>query len=234
MCKRNFRGSLSDTAAYVIGKHFKIQPKYEYEKCCVCSNMAPCLDKKDVIKSSFMDHDYINESQFICVYCAACFGYQMSQSEALRASSFIATNDMFKRLKRHELWAYIEHPPETKYVLAITFSNKKHIAFKSVLNAPGGRIISTDQGNIKIDFNPDLIKIMKNWYRICKNTKQEPTFFTKNDILVGCSNMKRIAEYGEERYLQENNFIKNYRNTESLKVLTFALNKQPIEENKND
>lgn len=214
---------------YLIGKHFQIEYKYNNEMCCMCGNENPCIDRKDVIKSTFMDHEYLDSSKYICVYCAACVGYQMSSSDALRSTSFLATETEFKKLKKFEIWEYIEFPPHVPYVLAVTFSNKKHIAFKALISPGENRFISTDKGNVVIDFNQKLVGILKNWYRIINDTKQEPTAFTKNDILFGCQNFKKIESYGDVKYFNENSFLNTYRGTDSLNLLVYLLNKQPME-----
>ncbi|MCG8640911.1 MAG: hypothetical protein MI862_14345 [Desulfobacterales bacterium] len=216
---------------HIIGKHFDIQPAYDAEQCCMCGDENPCIDRKKVIKASFMDHECLSDSKFICVYCAACVGYQMSQSTALRATSFLATESEITRLKKNQIWQYVENPPGEQHVLVVTFSNKKHIAFKSILN-PGGfpQVVSTDRGNVHVDFDSELVNVLKSWYRVCKETKQEPTFFTKNEILFGSSNHKRITGYGTEKYFEENQILERFRNTESLNLLVYLLNKQPYRE----
>lgn len=213
-------------STYIIGKHFDIKSKYQKKRCCICGDTHPCVDKKDVIKSSFMDHEWLCDSKYICIYCAACVGYQMSRAMALRTTSFVATDKYFKRLKKNEVWQYVEAPPATPYVLAVTFSNKKHIAFKSILSPGGMRFVSTDKGNVVIDFNKELIKIIKSWYSVIGDTKQEPTAFTKKDILYGSSHHSKMGKYGASKYFAENQFLNKFRGTESLNLLVYLLNKQ--------
>ena len=58
------------------------------------------------------------------------------------------------------------------------------------------------------------------------NTKYQPTYFTKNEILYGCKDIIKIEKYGANKYLSENETINRYRHSNLLKLMIFVLNKR--------
>jgi len=223
---------------YLIGKHLTLpKPNIEIKKCCMCGNDGLGFRKKDVLSSSFMDNDCLNESSEICIYCAACIGRGQAQNEQIRLFSFIATNEQLIKLKREDIWNNIFSPPSPPFVFGVTYSHKKHISFKAPVCLPANQYqIQTDSGRVDINIGQiePLTKIMQTWYSICKDTKQEPTWFTKNEILIGCNNFKRIEEYGINHYFQESAVINHFRGTALLELLCYALNKGPISDRKQE
>jgi len=223
------------TNTYLIGKHLKF-PQYDIEikKCCMCGNSGVGFKSKNIISSNFMDNDYLNESDEICVYCAVCLGKGLSQNEQIRLFSFIATESKLQFLKREDIWGNIFLPPDEPFVFCVTYSHKKHISFKSSVCQPGNRYqIQTDNSRVDIDIEKinQVSQVIQKWYSICKDTKQEPTWFTKDEIKYGCTNFKRIEEYGINNYIEENKVIEPFRNTSLLELLCYAVNKGVISEN---
>lgn len=221
---------------YLIGKHLNLpKPDIEIKKCCMCGGNDFGFRKKDVLSSSFMDNDCLNKSNEICIYCAACIGRGQPQNEQIRLFSFIASNEQLIKLKREEIWDNIFSPPNSLFVFGVTYSHKKHISFKAPVCFPGNQYqIQTDSE--RVDINTEqintLAKIIQKWYSICKDTKQEPTWFTKNEILIGCNNFKKIEGYGIDDYFQEEAVINPFKGTSLLKLLCYALNKGQISERK--
>lgn len=229
------------TNTYLIAKHFKIPDiGQRIETCCLCgSKNYTGFIRKKIISKSFMDWDFVNDFPDICCYCATCLGYNQKSNEAIRTTSFIATEYVLIRLKRENIWEYLISPPNEMFVFCVTYSHKKHLSFKSEINLPNSLLYSVRTDNSKVHIKiTDLKKIMpviQNWYTVCKETKQEPTWFTKKDILFGCNNFKRIEEYGVEKYLHENEIINPFRHTNFLELITYALNKQSFKmEDSND
>jgi hypothetical protein len=59
-----------------------------------------------------------------------------------------------------------------------------------------------------------------------EGTSQEPTYFTKNEILYGTNNLKKIECYGFENYIKENSIISKFRGAMWLKLIVTLLNKE--------
>lgn len=231
----------------------------------ICAFTGISIDEgiklKDVIGSSFTDHSYIkHSSEFISVNTALCLQSVIKQERevlegqkkssrlklegdkniiysGLRNYHFYCTENELKLLKREHLEDYIlQHVQlEPPFILAINYSQKKHISFKSKINYSKGKsfVVSTDRGNVNINISKlqEVYPIMKNWYEIVKGketTSQQPTYFTKDDILNGCDNLKRITDYGINRYSYENEIISKFRNTGLLELLVFILNKKGL------
>ena len=95
--------------------------------------------------------------------------------------------------------------------------------------------IFTDQEEVEINLDEinkhddKLPEIIQSWYSVIpgkEDTKQQPTWFTKGEILTGGKKLKNIKAYGIEKYWEENLFLEKFRNTALLKLLVFALNKK--------
>ena len=120
-------------------------------------------------------------------------------------------------------------PADEPFVFGVTYSYKKHISFKASINQPGARPVLIQTENGRVSFLPEktktLLQILQNWYTICRDTAQEPTYFTKADIMMGCANYKKIEIYGIDDYLRENAVVAPHRQTALLELLVYALNK---------
>jgi len=228
------------TGTYLVGKH--LSPDYSrqhIEKCAVCgAKDVPGYNINDVIGPSFMDWDAVNQkASGVCIYCAACLGKDMPRTEWLRFTSFLATKDYLLRLKRDDLWDHLLLPPDPPFVFGVTYTHKKHVCFKAPVNY-SQEIFFVQTEDVAIKIVPSqiqkLCKALQNWYTICKKTKAEPTWFTKQDILSGCQNFKKIEAYGMKKYFKEDKIIKPFRRTALLTLLTYALNKRNTKEDKND
>lgn len=217
---------------HIIGKHLSLPvTELEITKCCLCGQEGgEGFKKKEILSDGFMDNDCLNEADEMCVYCAACLGRGQAQNEQLRMFSFLATPSGLTRLKRDELWHHIFNPPANEpFVFAVTYGHKKHISFRAPVNLPGQLSYQVRTENTLIDIDParisPLAETIHRWYTICNNTSQEPTWFNKSEILYGCTNYKRIEQYGINAYLRENLVISLYRHTALLALLCHALNK---------
>lgn len=217
---------------HITGKHLPLSPDGKpIEKCAMCGSCGiDGFATGDVIGSNFLDCDYLGDGDGICIYCAACLGKEQPRNEVIRVSNFIATESELLRFKRDEIWQHIFNPPQDEpFVFAVTYSYKKHIVFKASVNLPGERpyCIQTDNSRVIVDLDAitELAQTIQQWYSIAKQTATEPTFFTKNEILSGSHNYKRITEYGIDDYMAEDSIISPYRGTALLGLLAYALNK---------
>ena len=152
------------------------------------------------------------------------------QLNALRNYSFLATEQELKLLSRDEMLNVLMSMPDGAFQIAITYSNKKHIAHKTPINFSKYKfIVCTDTGMVEFDTQKakQILPIIQSWYTISKDTKQEPTYFTKSDILGETEpGYTKISEYGVEKYFNETIIIEKYRNTSFLKLLVHVLNKK--------
>lgn len=207
--------------------------------CKMCGkHLVQGVKQKDVIKkATFNDYQYLTrKSNFMCIECSALIGDIQfpcdDKKRRLRSFSFIAELGSIKILKRDRLLEYIIDPPEPPFVFCITYSNKKHIAFKSQIQFDKkAYTVFTDKGAVLIDLKviKELLVILSAWYTVLpgkEDTKQQPTWFTKGEILKSGKNYKNIIAYGLQKYQQENCIIEPYRNTALLTLLAFALNKK--------
>ena len=222
--------------SYLIGKHLISLENTTnmINTCGICgAKNVPGYKISKIVSSSFMDWDVIQGDE-VCQYCAVCLGKDIPRSKRLCHTSFWANDSQLKRLGREEIWDFLFSPPAPPFVFCATYSYKKHIFFKAPVNYDRNYFtIQTDKG--AVDIVPAQISglcgIIQNWYTVCKDTKTQPTWFTKDDILTGCTNYKKIEAYGAARYLEEDKVLAQYRNTGLLQLLVYAVNKG---ERKND
>lgn len=218
-----------------IGRHMNCElPVVEYAgvcKMCGCQINAGVHISNAINKSTFMDFQYFRHvSDYLCVNCVSVMG--KINGTYLRNYSFICTDAELRILKRENILELILNPPAPPFVFTVSYSNKKHIAFKAgIQQCRDIFIVSTDIGDVQIDRQKaiSIVNIIQCWYSIIPEktqTKQQPTWFTKDDILHGCKNTKRIIDYGIEKYFTENQQIEQWRGTSLLKLLVFALNKK--------
>jgi CRISPR type IV-associated protein Csf1 len=218
-----------------IGRHLPL-PKMESMddfKCAMCGqNRSEGV--RNAISKTFTDYEYLkSNSGILCRYCAACIGRIQTQKgdTFFRNFSFLCTETELRILKSDDIMPILIEPPEGLYVLCVSFSNKKHIAFKARVNFCKDRfIVSTDKGNIYIDKREfmKIYPICQAWYTIVPGKEKAampPTWFTKDDILHGCTNAKRISDYGIVKYAMENNRLEFFRRSMMLKLIVHALRK---------
>lgn len=150
---------------------------------------------------------------------------------SLRNYSYYADNKELTILKREDVLSRLLSNKETPFVMAVTYSNKKHTSYKTRLNYDSNTfIIATDNQNVEIDIHrvKKYLPILKKWYSIIKgkeNSSQEPTYFTKNEILTGRLNHNKLSFYSIEQGIKENAILEKYRNSPEFNLIVFALNK---------
>jgi len=226
----------------IISKHLnkdniKIPIYHNINSICAITgeNITCGVLKKDLIKSTFTDHQYLRyHSDYVSLEVALTIE-NWEGRVGLRSYSFIATENNLTFLDRSEILKYVVKPPENSFIFCVTFSHKKHIAFKSKLNSNSEKFtITTDLGDVFIDLKDDmnLIKTINDWYTIIKgqeDKKQPQTYFTKQNILGETEPIQeRILLYGINRFINQDKFLNKYRNTLKLKLLTHILNANRI------
>ncbi len=223
---------------YLIGKHLNPQRgELLTESCCLChrdpDGKVTGFPRQEVVSNTFMDVCYLHFTNVICEYCAACLGYGKPRTEHIKNYSYIANENSLVRLKREDIWGCLFNPPETPFIFCVTYNHKKHTSFKASVNYSREHYAVCTENEL-IEVRPaairELAQVIQDWYTICKDTTQAPTWFTKAEILQGCDNFKRIEEYGTAKYFQQEAVITPYRCTPLLGLLVHALNKAPMRE----
>lgn len=188
---------------------------------------------KDALSSSFTDYEYIKyKSEYVSVELALLLSGKIINGKAgLRNYSFLATENELKIFKTEEVWRALFEEKETPFMLCVTFNGKKHTSFKAKLNYNNTDfVIQTDLAPVRI-YMPDVnevFPIIQNRYSVIpekKETSMKPTFFTKEEIEFGCSNFKKIEQYGAEKFFSEEKILNKYRGSMFLKLLTFVVRK---------
>ena len=220
-----------------IAKHIN----YDSDKIVDCDTVCAFtgekitkgIKKKVALSGNFTDFEYLKfESDYISVDAFKCLG-EMIQTEkklnSLRNYSYLVTESDLKILKKDELWDIIINPPNPPFILAYTFSSKKHTTFKSKITTDKNKIqiITDTYGNVEIDkiLLNDVIEIVQSWYSATADMPAIATFFTKDEILAGSDNLKKIQVYGLEKFNVEDKILSRFRNTPQLILLTRLVNK---------
>jgi hypothetical protein len=191
--------------------------------------------KKDFISSTFTDFEYLKyQSDYVGLDIALCMDYIIPNENnkliSLRFKSFYVSEYEIRFLKREDLESLVFNIQNRPFILCISFGFKKHISFKSQVQLSDKSFtLFTDKGSCKIDIESiqELYKIIQKWYTVIeskKNTSQQPTSFTKDDIIHGCRNYTKISEYQGD-YFKENDIIEKYRGTFLIELLAHILNK---------
>lgn len=194
------------------------------------------VENKTLIKKTFTDHAYLKyPSDYSSVEAALCIEAVIPAKKgfnSLRNYSYFVSEKELKLLKRDEILDLILNLNESPFILAVTYSNKKHTAYKTTLNYNSEKfVVTTDVGDVIIERKKllDILPVLQNWYTVVEgkqDTSAQPTYFTKAEILSGSENIKRIRQYGIEKYYCENAEIEKYRNTAFLNLIVHLLNKK--------
>lgn len=191
----------------------------------------------DLISDVFTDWEFVKyKSQYCSVEIALCISEVIqgkSSFNSLRNYSFMATESQLQLLQRNEILDKFMNIHECPFRCGVTFNNKKHLSFKTVLNTDASNfIVSTDiMGNVRFDVNivKAILPIAQKWYSVIQGketSSAQPTYFTKDEILYGNAPYKKQEFYGFEQYEHENEILKQYRNTNFFKLLIHILNKK--------
>lgn len=220
---------------YKYKDNFKIDIKNGLDTVCAFTgeHITEGVPKSKLIKKTFTDHSYMRyNSKYCCVDAALCISNIIPNSKgkltSLRNYSYLATEEELSLLDREAVLGYISSPPDKNFVLVFTYSNKKHTAYKSLLNTNKNVItVTTDKGNVLINVKEfiDVYNIAQNWYSVIPGKeKSEQTFFTKYEIKLGVKNYKKIENYGNKFY-KENSILDRHRGSDMLTLLTTLLQK---------
>ena len=216
---------------------------YNVNTICAFTNehIEKGIKLSDLIKEKFVDYEFI---KYISEYCSVesallieqIIPNQNNKLNPIRNYSFFCNENELTFLKREDLENILFMQKDTPFVLAITFSFKKHIAFKTTLNYSSNIYrITTDKGDVIVDMNnvKSIYPILQNWYTVVAGKEAiatKPTYFSKNDMLFGSTNFTKIDGYNGD-YFKENREIEKYRGSLFLELLVHILNKKEHKEN---
>jgi len=200
---------------------------------------------KDLIKSTFTDHAYIRySSEYASVGAALCIeaviptGKKKKSGKdllnSLRSYHYFSNPKQLKLLARDEILPLVLDPPEGPYVLVFTHSNKKHTAYKAVVNSnPAQVTVTTDVANVLVDQArlAEYLPTMLKWYAVIPekaHTAAQPTWFNKAHIGGAPINLKAIAAYPGD-FESENDLLEKYRHSLDFDLILNLIQKQNAE-----
>lgn len=201
------------------------------------------IRKKDAISNVFTDHAYLKyPSDYISIDAYLCIKEVIETEKganALRNYSFFVSEDGLELLPRDKILTRMLMNRTDKrkqfgdnsfpFVFCVTQGGKKHLTYKATVNYNNERyIITTDFWDVEFGINAQMLKLVgacQRFYAIIPDSKEDATWFTKDEILTGNYQSKRIETYGIDDWTRLENVIKPYHNTPLLRLLTFALNK---------
>jgi hypothetical protein len=246
--------SIQFIGTHLRGYKDSLQVKIYNDLNAICAFTGQKINQgfllKDAIGDNFTDFEYLKfKSEYTCLDFLLCTMSVIPQSEenkqknlakginktvlnSLRNYSFLCTEKELIFLKREDVLQTILNIQNIPFIIGVSYSFKKHISFKTQIQYSNKDfIVFTDKGkvNIKIQDILILLPIIQAWYTVQPdkiNTSTKPTFFSKEDILNGTNNLKKIEDYGLEKYYQENKIIEKYRKTMFLDLLVHILNKK--------
>jgi len=190
--------------------------------CKICGRESnEGLNWKKVFSSNFTDFNYLrSEDNNVCKECSSALKDRNLAGKNLRATSFLINAEEMQIIKNDTILNFIKNPIKTPFYFIYTFSQKKHIFFKSSINYSTDEfIISTDNGNINIK-KEAFLKL----YGVCKELYEAG--FSKTDIQTGSYNKNAaIKNLGLERLLKLESQIVDSRGSMQFDFLIKILRK---------
>lgn len=223
------------TSVNLIGQHLNrdnLKLKvYPVDTVCAFTGkqITEGVRNSDLIKKTFTDHEYLRyPSEYSSIDAALCIEAVIpgkTRMNALRNYSYLATEKELIFLDRSQILDVILWPPAGYYVLCCTYSNKKHTAYKAVVNHGYPVVVTTDINTVEVTKTHlvEILPIIRRWYTVIPE-KQEQTYSTKKEIETGIVSAKKIERYGVD-FFEENARLDKYRGTQVLKLLVHILNK---------
>lgn len=195
------------------------------------------IPKSNSISDVFTDYAAIRyQSDWVSVDAAKCLlpvidngrgGYN-----SLRNYSFYANEKEFMTIQRQDILLLMEHWNETPFVLAVSFDNKKHLAYRCALNRSTEKFtVTTDKyGDIECSWEHIslFLSLVQSWYTVVagkEGSAQQPTYFTKEEIRTGRAPYQKQKVYGLERFERENETLQHFRDTAVFELIIHLVNK---------
>ena len=178
----------------LIGKHLDRNnlrlTNYAINSKCAISgkDITQGILVTDLVSDVFTDWQYIRHGKYVSIEAALCIAEVIKTDKgynSLRNYSYIATPDKFQFLKREHILDTLLTLNESQFCIAVSYSFKKHLSYKCVLNEQSESFyITTDVGTFLFDKNKvrDFLPILQSQYSI---STKDFTYFTKQDIAAG-------------------------------------------------
>jgi len=192
---------------------------------------------KDLIKKTFTDQEMIRfNSDYASIDIALLIEEVIKGGKgfnSIRNYSFYADETKLELLKRENILELLLNISNKPFQIGITFSNKKHIAYKAPINfSTENYQIITDLGIVNFEKQKSLqiINIAQKWYTVLPDKKEIealPTYFTKEQIKgLSNPNHKQIKAYGLQKYFEESLELDKFRGTALFNLIIHCLNKK--------
>ena len=218
----------------LIGKHLdrnnlRLTNHAINSKCAISGkDITQGILVTDLVSDVFTDWQYIRHGKYVSIEAALCIAEVIKTDKgynSLRNYSYIATPDKFQFLKREHILETLLTLNESQFCIAVSYSFKKHLSYKCVLNEQSESFyITTDVGTFLFDKNKvrKFLPIVQSQYAI---STKDFTYFTKQEIAAGHASAQRIQAYGIDRYMRENAILDQYRNTNLFNFILHIINK---------
>jgi len=192
---------------------------------------------KELIKKTFTDQELIKFNSDYASLDIALLIEAVIKSEkgfnSLRNYSFYADSSKLELLKRENILKLLFSIPQTPFQIGVTYSNKKHLAYKAQVNfnTESYQVI-TDLGivNFEKQIAIKIAGIAQKWYTVLpekKETAALPTYFTKEQIRGNSlPNHKQIAAYGLQKYFSESQELDKFRGSALFNLIIHCINKK--------
>ena len=227
----------------LISKHldrnnlkFKV---YQVNSICAftCEKITEGVLMKDLIKKTFTDQELIKFNSNHASIDIALLIEEVIKTEkgfnSMRNYSFYADEAKLELLKRENILELLLLIPKIPFQVGVTYSNKKHLAYKAPVNfSTENYQVITDLGIVNFERQKaiQIIEIAQKWYTVLpekKETSALPTYFTKEQIKgLSNPNHKQIEVYGLQKYFKESQELDKFRGTSLFNLIIHCLNKK--------
>lgn len=238
----------------IIAKHLEkyignLKPKIYEGLDTICSfsgeKITRGVKNDDLIKETFTDHEYIKyNSGYTSIDYALLLSEILPSPSlkgnlvALRVCNYFVTEQDIVFPSRGDILDIILNLKQEQlpFILVVTYSNKKHTAYKTRLNYDTKKfMVRTDVSDVWLDMDvvEQYLPIIQSWYTIVKgkeDTTQQPTYFSKEEILTGKIDYNKSVQYGFEKANKENQFLQKFRGKTSFKLIVHLINKKIYED----
>jgi hypothetical protein len=212
---------------------------YQVDSICAFSGVkiTEGVLMSDLVKVTFTEHELIKySSKYASIEIALLIEAVIKGEKgfnSMRNYSFYADESKLELLKRENILELLLSIPKTPFQIGVTYSNRKHLAYKAPVNfSTENYQVITDLGIVNFEKQKaiQIIEIAQKWYSVIpekKETAAMPTFFTKDQIKgISMPNHKQIEAYGLQKYFKETQELEKFRGTSLINLIIHCLNKK--------
>lgn len=187
------------------------------ERCWLCAGHTNGrgILVKDRIDPMFSDvhHARWPESKSLCEGCAG-----LLRQRVFRFYSCLATEEGVRHPARGTWAEVLTDPPDPPWAACLAVSGQKHLFFKTQINRQN-QLAYVQMEDLGIRFDPneltELLTVVERLY----------TIFSKNEILAGDYNSRRIQQYGLHEWERDEWHVSNYRGERLLELAVWIARK---------